>query len=418
MSPYLQRRPSGKAMKILFVSAWFPYPLDNGARIRVYNLIRALSREHEVSLVSLLQEDSRPADAERLADVCDVISLHESRWFKPGTASSMLGFFSARPRSALDTFDPRVRDAVRDAIDRISPDAVVMSTLGVVEYLPRELRTPCVLDEHNCEYAVLKRNAEKMQNIIKRLRYSLAWRKFAKWEARVCRRFDSVVMVSESDRALILAAAPNLREVGVVPNGVDVSHYSPVEWQPNTTKLLYNGALTYRANEDAVRHFASDIYPLLRERCPEVVLHVTGRTTDVDVRGIVDCPGIELTGYVEDIRDELRNSAVCVVPLREGGGSRLKILEAMAAGVPVVSTSIGVEGIDAVAGTHLLVADTPADFAEAVGQVLEDAHLSRALSANARAFVEEQYSWSNLGREFSRIVESVAGKRSDQRIFR
>lgn len=402
-------------MRIFFVSAWFPYPPDNGSRIRVYNLIKALSRRHNVYLVSLLQEDSLRENAGHLGDICEVVSLHESAWFSPKGIKAIAGFFSPRPRSAVCTYDGRIRQAVIDAIARIQPDAVVASTLGIVEYVPRDAGLPSILDEHNCEYGVLKRAAERMSGTLRRARYTAGWKKFARWEAMICRRYDCVVMVSDEDRRMMLRAAPDLADVRVVPNGVDVEHYTPDSWNPDLNTLLYNGALTYSANLDAVRYFAEAVYPILAREMPSVRLLVTGRTTGVDLRGISDCPGVELVGYVDDIREVLRRAGACVVPLREGGGSRLKILEAMAAGVPVVSTSMGAEGIDAVDGTHLLIADKPEELAGAIARVLQDQTLSNRLASAARSLVEERYSWESIGAQFVDVVESVVDRRSAQK---
>jgi glycosyltransferase involved in cell wall biosynthesis len=405
-------------MRVLFVSAWFPYPPDNGSRIRAYNLIRSLSSRHQVYLVSLLQEDSLRENAEHLSGICEVVSLHESRWFVPGTAKSVLGFFSPRPRSCVDTYDPSVSAAVAEAIRRVSPDVVIASTLGVVEYIPRHLATPTVLDEHNCEYAVLKRNAEGQVGVVKQLRYGLRWRKFARWEASVCRGFDCVVMVSEKDREMLLAVAPDLEDVRVVPNGVDTDYYDCGGRSPEPNALLYNGALTYGANLDAVRYYARRIYPALERRLPGTKLRVTGRAQGVDLSGIADSSGVELTGYVSDIRDVLRRSLVCVVPLRQGGGSRLKILEAMASGLPVVSTSLGAEGIECTDGENILISDTPEGFAEWVARLVADADLSARISRSARRLVEEKYSWRMIGGAFTDIVESVAGRKPTRSVRR
>lgn len=399
-------------MKVLLVSAWFPYPPDNGSRIRVYNLIRALSRRHKVYLVSLLQDDSVRENARHLGDICEVVSLHESAWFSPKGIKAIVGFFSSRPRSAVCTYDWRIRKAVEDAVDSIAPDVVIASTLGVVEYIPCKTGLPAVLEQHNCEYAVLRRAANRMSGLLKRARYAAGWKKFAKWEAMICRCYDCVVMVSDEDRRMMLQAAPDLADVRVVPNGVDVERYTPESYDPDVGILLYNGALTYGANLDAVRYYASEVYPILEREIPGVRLLVTGRTTGVDLRGVGDCPGIELVGYVDDIRDVLRRAGACVVPLREGGGSRLKILEAMAAGVPVVSTSMGAEGIDALHGEHLLIADTPDEFAHAIVQVLQDQSLRTRLASAARSLVERRYSWHSIGAQFVDVVESVADRRS------
>ncbi len=270
----------------------------------------------------------------------------------------------------------------------------------------------CVLDEHNCEYSILRRGAQSLPPGLTRWRLQLGWRKFAKWEAGVCRRFDCVTMVSKNDARSMLCAAPDLTSITVVPNGVDTDHYNVAQRAPESHALVYNGALTYGANLDAVRHFAQAIYPVLEQRLPGVRLRVTGRTDGVDLGGIEDCPGIELTGYVEDIRAVLEKSAACIVPLRQGGGSRLKILEAMAAGVPVVATSVGAEGIDAVHGEQILIADTSLGFAECIEQALTDDALAAKLARNARRLVEEQYSWTKIGSLFVDVVEKVeSGKR-------
>lgn len=395
-------------MRILFVSAWFPCPPDNGSRIRAYNLMKALAREHEVYLVSLLQDDSRRENAVGLEGICEVVSLHESRWFKAGSFRATLGYFSTRPRSSVDTFDPAVRAAVNRAIEQVKPAVIVASTLGVVEYIPHNLGVPTVLEQHNCEYAVLRRAVEGTKGRLNRLQAEARWRKFARWEVGVCRSFGAVVMVSEGDRDLLLEAAPGLDNVHVVPNGVDTEHYSPSTRKPEKNTLIYNGALTYGANLDAVRFFARDVYPLLARDLPDVRLRVTGRTNGVELGEVADCPGVELTGYVDDIRNELGKAAVCLVTLRQGGGSRLKILEAMAAGVPVVSTSIGIEGIEVENGGHAVVADTPDEIATAIRRVLEDEDLQSHMSQNARALVEERYSWSAIGAEFVRVVEHVS----------
>ncbi|MCL5104337.1 MAG: glycosyltransferase family 4 protein [Armatimonadetes bacterium] len=392
-------------MNVLFLSTWFPFPPDNGARIRVYNLIKALASRHKVHLISLLQGDSDRDNAKKLSDICEVVSLHESRWFAPGTFKSFLGFFSSRPRSAVDTFDSIVRRSVEQAIERIRPDVVIASTLGVAEYVPEDLGVPCILEQHNCDYAVLKRTAEACPSLIRRLRLTLGWKKFARWEAAVCRRFDLVTMVSEHDKSLLHAIVPDMEEVHVTPNGVDTVYYNASRRAPEPFALLYNGALSYGANLDAVRYFATDIYPVLAQSLPSVRLMVTGRTDGVDLSGIEKCPGIELTGYVDDIRDVLNKAEVCVVPLRQGGGSRLKILEAMAAGVPVVATTIGAEGIDVVDGEQVLIADDPSEIAACIERVLTDTDLAHTLSGNARKLVEERYSWSAIGESFVDMVE-------------
>lgn len=394
-------------MRILFLSGWFPYPPNNGARKRVYYLMKALAKNHNVFLVSLLQDDSKREDAAKLNDICEVVSLHESRWFKPYTLKSLLGYFSSRPRSIVDTYNSSIRDAVKKAIDQVDPDVVIVSTLDVVEYMLNLIDKPSILIDHNCEFAVLKRKSEHISSRIKRWRHEIGWKKFARWETMICSKFSAVVMVSEQDKQQLLDFAPHLSNINVIPNGVDIEHFVPTNWSPEKDMLVYHGALTYGANLDGVVYYASSIHPFLKINHPDVKLRVTGRTDGVDLGVIEDWSGIELTGYVDDIRDILYTSAACVIPLRQGGGMRHKIPEAMAAGVPVVSTSMGAEGLDCTHGEHLLIADSPDEFAAAVGQLLTNKDLTQHLRNNARKLMVERYSWSAIGKNFVKIVENT-----------
>lgn len=402
-------------MKILFVSFWFPYPPDNGSRIRVFNLIKGLSRRHEVFLVSQFQSDSDPDNPGELAQHCKIVSLHGSRFFKPWTLRSLLGYASKTPRSYIDTYDPAVKDAVAEAVRKIQPDAVVASTLFVADCIERYSDVPTVLIDHNCEYAVLKRTTDLMPNGLKKFRRVLGWKKAANWEASVCRRFDRVVMVSESDKALLLEAAPDLANVRVVSNGVDSEHFDPSAWRPEPNTILHNGAMTYSANLDAVRYYANEIHPVLKRDCPGVKLKVTGRTDGADLRGLDQHEGIEFTGYVRDMRDALYTSSACIVPLRQGGGMRLKIPEAMAAGVPVVSTSMGAEGLECTHGKDILIADTADEFAQAIARILTEPEFAKEIAQEARALVEQRYSWTTLGAQFADVVdEAIADARGNR----
>jgi len=398
-------------VKILFLSAWFPYPPNNGSRIRVYNLIRSLAREHEVSLVSLLQADSRREDADKLSEICRVASLHESRWFKPGTLRSLVGFFSVRPRSVVDTYDPAIARAVCEAIDRVSPDVLIASQIGAMVYVPTRCGVPVVFEE--LEVGSMHR-AAAARGMLRRTRARLTWAKHRLFVRKLLARADAFTCVSARELELAKSLlAPPVKGT-VVPNGVDTDHYNGCSRDPKAEALIYNGALTYGANLDAVRYFVSEILPILRSMRPGVRLRVTGRTEGVDLAGIADCPEVELTGYVDDVRTVLGRSAVCVVPLRQGGGSRLKILEAMAAGVPVVTTSVGAEGLDIEDGLHAIIADSPSDFARAVDMLLGDASLADRLSRDARELVRRSYDWSSIGRRLADVVESavVSGLRS------
>jgi len=389
-------------MRVLFVSGWFPFPPDNGSRIRVYNLIKALSEENEVHLVALLQEDSDPANAARLAEICTVESLHASRWFTGGRLGSLRGLFSNKPRSYIDTFDPAIIQSVREAVDRVRPDVIVGFEISGMTYVPADIGCPVIFEE--LEIASMLR-AVRGRRGLARVRASLMLAKHRAFVKELLSRADAFTCVSPAELDLVKSSCAPGIEGHVIPNGVDTQRFAPRSRAPEPGRLLYNGALTFSANLDAIRYFASKIYPALARRLPDAKLRVTGRTSGVDLTGVADCPGVELVGYVNDIRDELNACVACLVPLREGGGSRLKVLEAMAAGVPIVCTTLGAEGIEAEPGRHLLVADTPDDLAEAVERVTTDDALARGLSTEARKLVEERYSWSIIGRQVSELAK-------------
>jgi glycosyltransferase involved in cell wall biosynthesis len=235
----------------------------------------------------------------------------------------------------------------------------------------------------------------------------VTWRKYAAWEAKVCRQFDRVIMATEMDRRRMQEFCGLVDNIDVIPNAADTEHYDYSRWLPEAEVLVYTGSLGYSANRDAVMYYKEEIMPLVRESYPNVQLLVTGRYESVDVDGIGKCAGIRLTGYVDDIRDVLSRASACIVPLRQGGGMRLKIPEAMAAGVPVVSTSVGVEGLSCTHGEHLLIGDTPEEFAAGIVRVLGDRTLAERLRENARRLVEERYSWRSSAGRFARLVESM-----------
>ncbi len=303
-------------MKVLVVSSWFRSPPNNGSRIRVYNLIKALSRRHEVRLVSLLQDDSDPRDASELEDICRLVSLHESRWFKGGTLRSLAGFFSGKPRSYVDTFDPAIAQAVRRAIEEIRPDVIVGSQLPAMTYVPGDAGCPVVFEE--IEIGSMLRRIRDCSGLA-RLRVSLTFAKHRSFVREMLGRSDGYTCVSSEELDMVKRCCVPTIEGCVIPNGVDTGHYDPGDRNPQEWTLVYNGALTFGANLDAVRHYVDQIYPLLRSRVPGVRLLVTGRTDGVDLTGISDCPGVELTGYVQDIRDVLKKSYSVCNPAARGG---------------------------------------------------------------------------------------------------
>ncbi len=398
-------------MRILFISTWFPYPIDNGAKIRVYHLLRALGTRHDVSLLSFAFDTAQPMNSAALSSFCTKVETIDCNPFRRQAARTALRFFSAAPIVTLPL--PEVSAAVDRLYQQVDFDVVIASIEVTAVYA---LRAPSstvkVLEEHNSLTRWMRERYQQQTSLVQRLRCLVSWQKTRAYEAKLFPRFDLCTMVSQLDRQESLRLLKGrVTPIETVPNGVDCEHNQPGQCDIQPDTLIYNGAITYHANYDAVQYFLSDVYPRVRQKCPQVSLTITGATDSVDRSKLAVDDSVHFSGYVDDIRPVISRHAVCIAPLREGGGTRLKILEAMALGVPVVSTSKGAEGLDVIDGEHLLIADEPQAFAAAVVRLLGDRELRRKLAQNARSCVEECYDWKNIGQQFVSLVEDAVQRK-------
>ena len=221
-------------------------------------------------------------------------------------------------------------------------------------------------------------------------------------------QFDLCTMVSEQDRRTSLGLARNFHgRIEVIPNGVDCQRNRPGLNPAIPNRLIYTGALTYQANYNAVQYFLNEVYPIVRQSMPEVNLTITGSKVGVDLSRLRLDDSVSFSGYVDDVRPLVGGSSICVVPIQEGGGTRLKILEAMALGTPVISTSKGAEGLAAIHNEHLLIADNSATFAEGILRLLKEPDLRERLTENARRSVEQHYDWDQIGQRFVDLIENI-----------
>ena len=392
-------------MNILFLSTWFPFPPDNGSKIRVYHLWRALAQRHEVTLLSFAWDTAQPQARDGLP-FCQTIRILPRDPFQRTKFARATRYLALAP--VITRPIPEMRRLVADTLAQTAFDVVIASTEVMATYaLQVPNRTRKILEEHNSFSRMMEDRYRDAAGVLLRLNHWTSWQKTRRYEGALFRKFDHLVMVSDEDRHVCERLPGHQIPISVIPNGVDCAHHrlDLAEIQPHT--LIYNGALTYSANYDAMRFFLADIYPLVRQQIPDVTLRITGSTRGVDLGSLSLDTSVQLTGYVEDIRLPVAGSSVCVVPLRQGGGTRLKILEAMALGTPVVATSKGAEGLEVVDGEHLLIADDPAAFAAATLRLLREPDLRARLATHARRLVEERYDWSHIGARFVELVEQV-----------
>jgi glycosyltransferase involved in cell wall biosynthesis len=392
-------------MNVLFLSRWFPYPPDNGSRIRAFNLIKYLSLTHEIDLVSFASEPVAEARLAAMRRYCRRVDVTLFEPFQPNRLTAMLGFLSRRPRSVVDTHSVEMQRLVEQAGRERSFDVLIAFEIGAAPYAMAVSGSPKILEE--VELTTLYERLYEEHHPLGKLRNWLTWWKFSRYIADLLRAFDGCTVVSKRERERVLQVAPGYYPIQVVPNGVDMDCYAVDLGSPEADTLVYSGSLTYSANFDAVDFFLREVFPLIRARRPNVRLSVTGKLEGVPIDRLPVNDGLVLTGYLDDVRPTVAQSWACVVPLHVGGGTRLKILEALALGTPVVSTSKGAEGLEVTPGKDILIADEPTDFAAATLRLLEDPVLRGELAVNGRRLVRGRYGWDQIGEQLDQFLHQV-----------
>ncbi len=400
-------------MRVLVLSTWCPVPPDNGSRIRAYHLLTALASGHEVTAITFDPAGTLVGAVESSRMVGDVsVRPVGADPFRYTRLPQWLKFASPVPVSLWPIREMRL--AVDAALRDGRYDAIVAFQAQVARYVLTVDGPARVIDVDTALAWQMRERYLRQAGVVARGRTWLSWRKAAAAERALFTRYQACTVSSQREVAYLQELVGPSSRVEVIPNGVDCASHRPGLAAKRPGTLIYSGALTYSANYDAMRYFTQDIFPMVRAECPDATLRITGSTSGVDIAAL-GMDGVTLTGYLDDVRPAVAESSVCVVPLREGGGTRLKILEAMALGTAVVSTTKGAEGLDVVDGEHLLIADDPAEFATGTVKLLRDAGLRERLSANARRLVEKHYDWAAIGGLFRQVVERAVAEKRDGR---
>ncbi len=408
-------------MKLLFLTPDLPYPPHQGAAIRTYNLMRALAPRHEIQLLSFAQNTPHLDAQSVLQDLCRGLEIVQApRRSLSRRAISVLG--SPIPDLALRLPSEEYSEALRRTVDADPPHAIQVEGLEMAPYLftarqaihqRRDRPSRLLLDDINAEYLIQKRAflADARQpSRWPAAAYSLIqWRKLRRYEARACRAADAVIAVSPQDARSLQRLEPDV-PITVVPNGVDTDHFRP-EAGPTDGSLVFTGKMDFRPNIDAVLWFFHRVWPRIKSRLPHARFMVVGRDPSSRLGPLSADPQVEVTGRVPDIRPYLRRAELCVVPLQVGGGTRLKVLEAMAMGKPVLSTSLGCEGLEVTAGEEVILADGAEAFAQEAISLLDHPQRRRNLGTAARAAVKARYRWSQLVSRLEAAYEQAVPRR-------
>ena len=392
-------------MNILFLSRWFPFPPDNGSKLRAFNLIKILSREHNIDLLSFTSEPISEERTSGLKPYCQKIEAVLFKDYNPRSVRSLLGFFSARPRYIVDTFRKEFQESVRLVFQTTKYDLVVASQVDMAPYTQRIAGTKVLIDE--IELTIHDESRSNQKKILQKLRAHLTWWKHSRYVTGILARVDGFSVVSDPEMGLITKInKPGCRGL-VIPNGIDMDFYKGDWGNPGPDTLIYTGALTYRANLDAMQYFISQIFPLIKEKRPLAKLYITGKVNDqIRARLPVDL-NVEFTGYLEDVRPRIGSTWISVIPLRIGGGTRLKVLESLALGTPVVSTSKGAEGLELKPGRDIIIKDVPEEFAFEVVNILENIELRTRLGIAGKQTVGSLYNWKLIGDRFLKFIDEI-----------
>ena len=397
--------------RILWIKTELLHPVDKGGRIRTLEMLRRLKATHHVTYLTLDDLTATPDDRARASEYCDDLVCVPHRLATRGSAlfylEALLNLASPLPY-AIARY--RNRAMTREIVRRAPLcDVVVCDFLVSAVNMPSPAPWPKVLFQHNVEAEIWRRHALNRKGAAARRFFARQQRRMEVYERDACRSFDSVVAVSQDDCEL-MRRAYGLPRVDWVPTGVDTQYFTPGEnATPETSSLVFTGSMDWLPNEDAIRWFLDAVMPLIKARVSDARLIVVGRNPGKALKDIAASrDDVVVTGRVDDVRPYVRAARVFVAPIRIGGGTRLKIYEAMAMGKPVVSTTIGAEGLPLAPGRDLLIADDPGQFAAAVVEALQNDSLAEAISRQALAIVRENFGWDRVAEKFAAFCTAAA----------
>lgn len=415
--------PFGEAsgQHVLFITQVLPYPLNTGAKIRAHYMLRHLSRRHRVTLVSFVRDDDEPIAVAHLKELCaavHTVPMRRSRW--ADARAFLQSLVRKEPaviiRDRVPEMERLLRALVRDNMFRVvHADQTSMAQFGLLaaREVQADWRPRTVLDQHNAMHLLVARQAgfERGPN---RWLWRREAKRFVDYERMLCRQYDHVLTVTKEDREALLRLFPDREKDAVsgkftvMPICVDPTQTEPVRPRDEGPHIVHLGTMFWPPNVEGVLWFAREVLPLVLERVPEARFTIAGKRPPESVRALAG-PNIDVTGYVADPTPLLARTQAFVVPLLAGGGMRVKIPDGWQWGVPIVSTTMGAEGIRCRPGENILLADEPESFADAVVRLLRDPELRERLRSNGRRWVEQEYDWHKVYSRIDAIYEAERG---------
>lgn len=407
-------------MRVLVLTQVLVYPPDAGPKVKTLQVLRYLAAHHDVVYCTYVRNDKEMRDAAKLRDICCRVSTVPLKRSRVGDVRFLVESLATGDSFLLRRdYRGAMQSMVRQLLQEERIDVLHVDQLNMMRFVPPEWSGTVILDEHNAVWQVFDRLRKGASNPLKRWFLGREARVIRKLESKACQRAQVVLAVSEQDKQALQILTGQHVPVEIVPITVDAEHFAPI-WEardPAADRLLTIGTMFWMPNSEGVMWWLREGYHQLRAMCPGLVYDIVGARPPHALQALAgQCAGARIHGYVADAVPFWTHASALAVPLLSGGGVRVKILESMAMGVPVVSTSIGCEGLDVRDGEHLLVADTPADFAHACAKVLRDKDLSLRLARNARRLILERYDAKVALRALDDIYER-AYKRGARRVM-
>ena len=405
-------------MNILWLSHFVPYPPQGGAFQRSYNMLREAARQNDIYLIALKHKRSTHPRAEmdmarkKLGAFCKEVLIIDISYRISGVPLYMLALkslFRGIPLSVSTRKFPEMSHYIRQASEKIKFDVVHFDTISLAVYLDDiDSKAKKVMSHHSVESFLMMRRNVTESNPLKKMFFRIEGQRLQRYEEKYCPKFQLNLSCSELDKEMFQGIAPDAR-FEVVENGVDSRYFLPENDYKKKNRLIFAGRLDQYSNRDAILHFCAKTWPLVREANPEMRLTIIGGgTAPAQLLKIArNDHRIEMPGYVDDVRPYFAKSLAMICPVQDGGRTRLKVLDAMAMGMPIVSTTSGCEGIDAAKDEELLIADTPEEFADKINMIYTDDELRASLGTKAREKVEKRYSWSILGEKLNGFYAEI-----------
>jgi polysaccharide biosynthesis protein PslH len=395
-------------MKILYVCHRFPFPPKRGGKIRPFNVIKHLARTHDVTVASLVRSTEEARAGEGLAAYCKTYIME--RVWNPAAVVRMLGRLPTRTPSSMGFFySPQLARRITEEVTSAAYDLILVHCSSVAPYVQHVRRTPKILDFGDMDSQKWLAYAAAKPFPVS-LGYRLEGLKMQRAEIDLARRFDCCTCTTRDELATLDGFGTGVPSAWY-PNGVDTDYFVPANEPYDPDTLAFVGRMDYYPNQDAVTRFCADTLPLIRARRPAAKLLIVGADPSPAIRRLGKLPGVTVTGSVPEVLPIVRKAALTIAPLGIARGTQNKILESLAMGVPVVSSTAAIAGVDAVPGEHIVRADTPADFAAAVVRLLADSAERRRLAENGRVRMLSHHSWPASMKRLDAIIEDCMTKR-------